>query len=350
MCARASLTDAAASAVESIVRDGSFDWDLAISIANAHKVIPLLHANLVDCAQDAVPDTHLQILRVTSRARVMHVLMLTAEMAAIGERLREAKIPVLVLKGPSLSSAYGGVALRPFVDNDILIRRSDFERADQLLLKMGFQRKDRGSLQKAGYLLVHGEYTFGRMIGNLISTVDLHTNVLPVGYAYNESLDALQGRGRSLELAGSTFTALSWPDLLLALCVNALKDQWMNLRLATDIAEVATCIDDWDVVMTRAKRMRSLRVVKVALLIAHHAVGADIPDRILQACRDDARAVRLASWVEGRFATYSMNDSLTGRERVRLNMNVQDGIIGRLRYIGYAGIRRVTESFIDPKE
>jgi hypothetical protein len=350
LASRAVLPAARAAALRDCVSEEGFDWDTAVQMAVAHRVLPLFHTQVAAHAREAVPERLRTMLANTSRANVMHVLMLSAEMAAIGERLDAEGIPLLVLKGPTLSSAYGGVALRPFVDNDLLIRRADFERADALLLEMGFQRKERGALQRAGYLLVHGEYTFGRLVGNLISTVDVHTDILPLGYSYNESFEALLSRSREVQVAGRTVQGLAWPDLLLALCVNALKDQWMSLRLATDIAEVAACIDDWDEVAERAARMRSLRVLHLALLLAHDVAGADLPAAVLQRARADAGAVALATWVGSRFAAHTITDALTGRERVRLNMKVQDGLIGRIRYIGYAALRRLTESFVDPAD
>ena len=198
------------------------DWGSVLEVAAFHRVLPLLYVHLRNHASDP-PARVVGPLRDHAVRYAGHVLFLSSEMARIGDRLRADGVPFLVLKGPSLTAAYGSVAKRPFVDNDLLVDRADFGRVERALLDLGFNQRKRSDRQQAGYLSVYGEYTFGRAAGDLASTVDVHTRLVPPGLPYDPDLNGLLVRAREVKVAGARVPALSWEDLLVALSVNALK-------------------------------------------------------------------------------------------------------------------------------
>lgn len=346
LAARAELPSERAAALRQSVHEG-LDWDEILRAGTYHKVLPLLFAHLR--GHDAVPERVAAALRNQTWWGSAHVLFLSSEMAQISGRLSEAGVPFLILKGPSLAAAYGGVAKRPFVDNDLLIRREDFGRTEEALLSLGFNERKRSARQQSGYLSVHGEYTFGRAVSAFVSTVDVHTRLVPMGFSYAPSFDELLERSRALGIAGATVRVLSWDDLFLALSVNALKDQWDRLRLAVDLSEVAPLVTGWPDVMARAARDRVVRVVHLAILVAADELGADFPPDVLAQARQDRHAAHLSERVRSGFAGGREGVILSGTERVRLHLLAQDGLRGRLRYSGYAAVRRVTERMFDPR-
>lgn len=325
----------------------ALDWTEILRAGAYHKVLPLIYAHLRE--HPAVPEAVVAALRDRTWRVSAHVLFLSSEMARIASRLSDAGVPFLVLKGPSVSAAYGSVAKRPFVDNDLLIRREDFALAEQVLLSLGFNERKRNERQQSGYLSVHGEYTFGRSVGAFVSTVDVHTRLVPVGFSYAPDFAKLLERSRPLEVAGASVRALSWDDLFLALSVNALKDQWDRLRLAVDIAEVAVHVEDWPSVMARADRDRILRVVHLAILVTADGLGAIFPADVLAQAQRDRNASTLSRHVLSGLMLGHEGAVPSKAERVRLNLLVQDGFRGRLRYVGYAAVRRMTERMFDPR-
>lgn len=347
LAARAQLDPARASAF----REGmaGVDWDVVTDLIGYHRMVPLFYVHVRDHAGDLVPDRIQTLLRNSAMARAVQVLFLSSEMKQIATRLREEGLPFLVLKGPSLAEAFGDISRRPFVDNDLLVRRKDFDRIGETLVGMGFGRRARSRLQKAGYLFVHGEYTFGRAVGSQISTADVHTDLVPVGYPYQASFDALLERSRSLDVAGTAVPVLSWEDLFIALSVNALKDQWNRVRLASDLAEVGTLVD-WDVVLDRAARGRCLRAVRLAVLVATDELDASFPERVVADARSDARAQALAEQIRLHLRTFHQEHVLEGKDRARLSLLAQDDVRGQVRYSAYVALRRLTEWFVDPAE
>ena len=343
LAARGELDDARARALAAAAA-GEVEWADVLQLGAHHKLLPLLHAHLR--THDAVPEAVRALLLARARVTSQQALFLLAEMARIGDRLRSEEIPFVILKGPSLADAYGGLAKRPFLDNDMLVDPESFPRVERALLDLGFQERKRSPLQQRGYLYVHGEYTFGRRVGPMGSTVDVHTRLVPFGYRYAPRVRDLLDRSRDVPVAGSSVPAPSWEDTFMALCVNALKDQWDRLRLATDVAQVADRVEDWDSVRRVARQFGVARAVHLAVVLAADVLDATFPDDVLGAARKDPRVARLARYVRQTWATDTPVSSIV--DRAKLTLLVQDGLGGQLRYASYTVVRRAAERFVSP--
>ena len=344
LASRATLSDERARRLREAAEH--VDWREAYAVGGYHRALPLIYSHVREWA----PADVVGALRAYMQSRAVNVLFLGSEMARIAQRFDEAGVPLLTFKGPSLAEAYGGTARRPYVDNDLLIAPGDFGRASALLADLGFSTRRRSSLQQTGYLHVHGEATFSRVVGPLVSTVDLHTRLVPLGYPYHGPFSALCERSRMLDLAGVEVPTFSWDDLFLALAVNALKDQWNRLRLATDLAETAPFVEDWAVILDRAERTRCRRALNLGVLVSEGAVGATFPEPVLAAARADGRAVRLAERVLARLPLAHTEPVMGGVDRFRFTLLSPDGLRGQAQYLAYVGLRRVLEPLVSDDE
>ena len=318
------------------------DWEEVYAVGGYHRALPLVYSHVREWA----PPDVVGALRGYMQRRAVGVLFLSAEMARIAQRFDEAGVPFLTFKGPSLAEAYGGTARRPYVDNDLLIAPGDFDAASGLLVDLGFSTRARSPLRQAGYLQVNGEATFSRAAGPLVSTVDLHTRLVPVGYPYHGPFSALYGRSRTLDLAGVDVPTFAWDDLFLALAVNALKDQWNRLRLATDLAETARFVKDWAVILDRAERTRCRRALNVGVLVTEGSTGAEFPASVVAEARADRRAARLAGGVLARFPLAHTEPVMGGVDRLRFTLLSPDGLRGQVQYLAYVGLRRVLDPLV----
>lgn len=341
LAARAALTDGRRQALDRAVAQGP-DWADVVRLGAAHRLLPQLDAHLAE----AMPGDVAAAVHGEVRRQAFHVLFLASEMGRLAHSFRAAGVPFLVMKGPSMAEAYGGTARRPYVDNDVLVRRSDFARVERVLLDAGFGERKRTRAQQSGYLYINGEYSFGRVGGAAPSSVDVHTRLLPMGFAYDGPFDALVGRSRSVNVAGEEVPALEWGDLFLTLAVNALKDQWNRLRLATDFAEVARMVGDWDGLLVRAAKGQCLRAVYLAVLVSSEEVGAEYPTPVLEAARADRRAVYLSRMISKTLRQAHKLTAMGGRDRVLLNVLAPDGVRGQVRYAWYVALRRATEGYV----
>ncbi|MEM1115071.1 MAG: nucleotidyltransferase family protein [Bacteroidota bacterium] len=325
------------------------DWERVLILAAYHRLLPLLHAHLKAHAPGLAPERAMAVLASHVRTSAVQSLFLSGEMGRIAEAFEARSIPLLVLKGPSLAEAYGGIAKRAFVDNDLLVRRQDFGEVEETLFGLGFRSRKRSQRQMDGYLFIHQEYTFGRAEGDLVSTVDVHTCVAPLGYTYQGAFEGLRRRSRELTIGGQAVRVLGWPDLFVALCVNALKDQWNLLRLASDVAVAGTMVDDWDLTESIARDERCLRAFRLGVLVAANEIGAAFPEAVLARARADAQAVGLADRVRAHFPVAHEEHVLEGRERAYLVLQAQDGLGGRARYLSYVALRRIAEPWVSPQ-
>jgi hypothetical protein len=348
LAARSELAPERAAKFRSAVLAGP-DWSEVLRIASYHRLFPLLSSHLRAHAADAVPEHIADTLQQYLRFELCYVLLLSTEMARVGSALDAHHIPHLVLKGPSLAEAYGSTSKRLFVDNDILIDPKHLAATSNVLSILNFNYKKRSILKRRGYINIHGEESFSKRVGNLISTVDLHISIAPFGYSYNESFEYLYSRSRPLDIAGHTSQALSWGDLFLALCVNALKDQWNRLRIATDLAEIVPYVESWDLVERVARKNRSSRVLHIGILVAAESVGGDFPPDLLHRARQDAGAVDIAERIQVHLAMSYQHRIMDTPERARLVLSAQDNPVGQLQYLAYVALRRLTERFIDPE-
>ena len=347
LAARAELDEARAVRFRDAA-SGSLDWKKVLGVGGHHRVLPLLYIHLREHAPGAAPAPLLASLQQFTQSAAVRVLFLSSQMALIAKRLDGEGVPLLVLKGPTLSEAYGGAARRPFSDNDLLIRRGDFDRVERELLGLGFNRRKRSQRQLDGHLLIHREYTFGRSVGGHVSTVDVHTNVAPLGYSYDGTYDHLAGRSRAVTIGGASMRALGWSDLFLILCVNALKDQWDRLRLASDLAELAGHIGDWEQAEAEAEVQRSLRAFRIGVLVAADELDGDFPGGVVGRARSDREASALARAIRDHFPTAHDEKVLDSSERARLMLRAQDGLRGRARYLGYVAVRRLLDRWVSP--
>ena len=111
------------------------DWELVLRKAARWRLAPLVYANVRQAVPfSLVPEPvtsqlrslyHRETIRSVARRELLRATLL---------RLSDADIPVIVLKGAALSAlVYPSPALRSMGDIDLLVRRRDLGRADEVL-------------------------------------------------------------------------------------------------------------------------------------------------------------------------------------------------------------------------
>ena len=323
------------------------DWPYLVRYASYHGSLALLYAHLRDHYASRVPGDILEAMRGVVLRRSVWALTLTQELARLERRFEDEGIRALALKGPTLAQrVYESLALRPFVDLDLLVRRQDYDRLETLLITEGYDRRELTPIQKATYLLVHAQYTFGRARESAYpATLDIHTSVVPLGYSYAATFDELWERSQAVTIGGGRVPTLQDEDLLIVLCYHGFKNRWDRFKYITDVREVIHAFPglDWGVIERRADGFQGRRVLHLGLLLAHTLLGAELPPHILAAARADRRVLTLHDEVIGRLPEEAHIAVEPYWDRVRLNLYGQDRWTGRVRYGGYSLLRRMSE-------
>jgi Uncharacterised nucleotidyltransferase len=150
------------------------DWNYLLERATYHNVLPLLDRQIQQIDLHAIPPEVIAQLRANFNDNFQRNLRLTAELVKLSRLFESQSIPMLSFKGPILAQiAYGNLALRQFLDLDILVAEADVVRASELLVSQGYQPHftltDR---QQTVYAKLREEHSFWHEEKQLC--VDLH--------------------------------------------------------------------------------------------------------------------------------------------------------------------------------
>ncbi len=144
-------------------------------------------------------------------------------------RLDAAGVPFILLKGSGLRAERPGLAGRFQCDVDILLRREDLGRAEEILAGLGFA-VDESYLDRAGMLREHFHLGYQRHG----ATVELHWDIdveSPAGFT-----ERLWERSRRVDLDGGSFRVLAPEHQLLVACLHLSRHAFCGgLRWLADL-------------------------------------------------------------------------------------------------------------------
>lgn len=267
----------------------NLDWSRFIQVAQRHGVVPLVYSRLA--AVDSPVHNSLPTLRSLYQANTQQALWLTGELLRILKHLNRSGVEVLPYKGPVLAELlYGNIAMREFIDIDLLIRVTDLPRVKASLADLGYESSFRLTpRQEHEYLRSGYEYAFDSQRG--ANLIEVKWQILPRFYCVDFDIKALFDRTITVELSGSTVHTLSNEDLLLVLCVHAAKHAWVQLSWLCDIAKLASIRSlNWDSICNQAEQLRVGRIVAVTFLLAYKLFATPLPPLVLQLVEKDPAA------------------------------------------------------------
>ena len=233
----------------------SMDWEKCYQLIAANDVAPLVYSIIRD--QGIFPPILEQKLQKAYEHNRVRNIYLFSELKTILRRFEVAGIPNILLKGCALSKEiYGGVALRPLTDMDLLVRPGETKSALRELKLLGYESlmPERGVNSS---LLFENEVLLVKP-GPFRTVIEIHWSLLDSPY-YQHYLDMnwfWQTAGK-LDFFGATTTIFSPEAQLLHLCAHLmLHHSGEGLLWQHDIAEVIVHYNDilnWDELFDLAK-------------------------------------------------------------------------------------------------
>jgi len=312
------------------------DWEDFFLLARRHSVVPLVYLQLERHAAGLTPPDVLANLKKHYLENAARNTVLTAELCRLIECFAALGIDAIPYKGPVLALfAYGNVALRRFVDLDVIVRKNDVLRAREILLNEGYTPTKSLSLSQQDLLLrTQHNLQFSRDNHRLI--VELHWDVAPHLFASSVNTDQLWQDLITLDLNGSQVKAFSAADLLFSLCVHGSRHLWERLGWICDVAELLTRHTfDWTKLLQRAAAADSERMFLLGLYLAECLLDAPLPDEIKQRCASDPRLESLAGNVIEHLFNGTTHVPATSREIFKYNLGVRKTFSSRARYLLY---------------
>lgn len=276
------------------------DWDSLLSLAQEHRVLPILFSRLADMAP-AVPIIVQERLRAEYDRNMFHNLANVVELIAVLKALEHQMIPAMPFKGVVLAaSTYHDLTTRPAGDLDVLVHYRDLVRATDVLLERGYELKTPVHADGTPAVPNYYEYHFERQRDGMVIEVRWRLELTQPRFRHNLGIEWVWTRRRTALLAGAEVPDMSPEITLLVLCMHGSKHVWSRLIWIYDIAELlASSPDlDWKEVIYEAKRSGLCRTLALGALLAHRVVGATVPQAVLRRFESDTTACNLAQHIQ----------------------------------------------------
>jgi putative nucleotidyltransferase-like protein len=307
------------------------DLDSALKLAGRHGLEPLLCWNLQLHCPEAADGAFHERFKSNAVRNLVHM----QELLRILRCLESASIRAIPYKGPVLAlSVYKNLALREFFDLDILVDVADVPRATEVLIAKGYRCQTQLTPpQLRSYLSSGCELCFE---GNGVA-VELHWRIAPRMYSFPFGFSDLWERRQTLEFGEQAIATLSPEDLLLVLCVHAMKHCWNSLCWVMDVAELlrTTLELDWRLVMQRASDIGAKRVLLLGLALAHELLSAPLPESVEKTLREDRALIPLLARAKAKLASPNPGAEFSLADHVFF-LRARERALDKARYIFHA--------------
>lgn len=317
---------------EDVHAQSDLNWDYLFATAYAHGLVPLLHKHL-----DAAPTHFIARLKRESVANSQTTLHLIGKQLRLYKLFTEHNIPLALFKGPLLSQmAYGELALRQAGDIDVLIDRKNFSQARRLLESLGYQMTPPLTpAQLESHLNSHCELQFMR--DEWFTVVDLHWDLAPRSFVFKLSAAEVMSRLQSVSLAGTEVKTFANEDLVLYQAMHGAKHLWRRLEWITSLAETirATPALNWDLLIERANKARSSRILALGVRLVEKFCDVNIPAEVFANIDAEHAMQRMADDIRQQiFTTFGAADSTeTNLYNLRVMDRKRDALVSALRSI-----------------
>ncbi len=314
---------------------GKIDWDELERTAGRQSMTPLVASMLTKhCSATVSPETCLRLreqLRRTARVNLAAV----QEWQRVLKVLASAGVSAISIKGPALALiAYRNVAMREFVDLDLLVRPTEVVKARDVLLREGYQLSSSVVSDSDGSLLRSHNRELGFVHEERGTFVELHWGLLHRMFPFQLPVDQLF-ESACLEChEGMSFLSLSPEYLLLYLCAHGTKHCWISLQWICDVACYVQTVQeelDWELCIRRAEATNCGLVLKHSLLLAKQVLGLELPSTIRNYVCRDAKALMLANTATT--FLFRDGDELGYREALRYHLAFAKGWRDRIRFV-----------------
>jgi len=334
-CARTEASPDLAARIRALAAS-DVDWNYLVLLARRHSIIPLLYRQLERHASELVPSADFAKLKLQYQENHARNIVLTDELCRLINLFNDAGIESIPYKGPALALfAYDDLALRRFVDLDVIVKKAEVLRARDLLLADGYVPSKSLTLAQQELLLrTQHNLQFARENRRLL--LELHWEVAPHLFASSVQENELWQNLTTINLNGTELKSLAADDLLFSLCVHGSRHLWERLGWICDVAElIARHQLNWPALLQRAAETDSERMFLLGLYLAQKLLGTNLPPEVQQRCDSDTRLQSLAVNVIQHLFSGPTHIPATSSEIFKYNIGVRKSLAARARYFAY---------------
>lgn len=211
---------------------------------------------------------------------------------ALASALSDANIPLVALKNAGIARAiYPYPEECPMGDFDVLVRKSDFSLAHDIVMSQGFELDFRAeeTIEEAGVQagLLSGGTEYKKDLGDDILWLELQWRAIAGRWIAPEvEPNADELIEKSIPVEGSALRILDPVSNLLQVCLHTAKHSYVRapgLRLHTDVDRIVRAYPDldWDSFVARVKAMHVKTSVYFSLKIPSDLFHTPVPEHVL---------------------------------------------------------------------
>ena len=252
------------------------EWKALIYLASKQQVLPLIYQAIYACpAAEKVQESMAKCEKNASK-EVFRQAKNTGHFLELYQKLCDAGVKPLVVKGLICRELYPNPSHRPSTDEDILIPEEQFEVTHQVMMDAGmellhpeqdiYREFEVAYIKKGLYIEVHKQ---------LFSEED-------VAYGYmNSYFEGAHERAIAMDIQGTLVHTMGHTDHLLFLICHAFKHMILSgcgVRQICDIVLYAHAYGsqiDWEKIVNRCKEMKADKWVAALLKIGQEYFGFD---------------------------------------------------------------------------
>lgn len=334
-CAHQHLSEENKGALATLLT-GPLDWDVVISNAQYHKVIPLLHKTLTTYFKKNIPSQVLADITELAKRNSLHSLIVSASLINIIKLFGENGIDVLPVKGPLLAERlYGSCSMRAYGDLDILVRQKDVEKALDVLQENNYKLVPEG-IRKTTYLKFLKHKYHGQLLDKNGIFIELHWEL--TGFYVSEPLifDSLEPFLIRTKFSNYSTFDLSNEMLFIFLCIHGNSHRLEKLDYICSVAELLNLSPniDWSLIIEIARKYKMIKRVMVTINLAKELFGSTIPPSIEGAVSNNSAISKLVYKVVERDFNQNREALQHPLQRnIHYQFNVMDSKLESIRHI-----------------
>jgi hypothetical protein len=277
------------------------NWELFLRLSLHHRLFPLLYSKLNKIEGNVVPDEIVQTLSLKYRNNTISMLHLSGVMEQLSNLFLENDIRPLFLKGPVLAKElYGDLSLRTCSDLDILIPLVDLEKANQLLLKLGYVKDEYIKTLLNDWKWRHHHFTFYHPING--TKIEIHWRLNPFP-SKEPAFSELWNRRRTSYITSYPTYFLSKEDLFFYLVLHGARHGWSRLRWLEDIQRIVEKDLNWNTIKKLFKKYGCYHIGGQSLILSSQLLDLTV-------------STEMKSFIKGKRSIQLAKDALFYLERM----------------------------------
>jgi hypothetical protein len=295
-------------------------WKRLVEAAGRHRVASLVAPCLEDLELPEAARRRLEEFIAKTDKRTSQAYQGVQALLCESQR---RNLTLLIFKGPVLCEMlYDRPEQRSFFDLDLLVKKADLEKTEQLLIDSGYELRLLRTSSRRWIAGTHDPNPIGT--GDLLSReetrelylahhfhlpyvpkeagkglrIDLHWSLFPEANL-SLPLEEFWQRAEPITLAGQTTLTFCPVDNLLYLCLHTALDGYARIRLLKllDILRLAEkfSLPEWQDFATRAEKYQVEKLAGLGLWLAYHAFHQEVPEAARELVKTSFRQRLLAA-------------------------------------------------------